>query len=95
MNVLVAKKGLCATDWPVPTMIVNREPFSKRVPFSTNKLLRSRLIASGQLRPRNDNELDQIQLPPGTVVYRIEPGAVERWAFGPAVAYSSGVMVLS
>ncbi len=41
-------------------------------PVSTDKLLRARLIASGRLRP-NHQELDPIQLPPGTVVFRIEP----------------------
>ncbi len=53
--------------------------------FLTDRLLRARLIASGQLRPRNDNELDPIQFPPGTVVYRIEDeernyrGGSSRW----------------
>lgn len=44
--------------------------------FSTDKLMRARLIASGRLRP-NVNELDPIQLPPGTVVYRIEPEVLQ------------------
>ncbi len=50
--------------------------------FSTDKLMRARLIASGRLRPRNDNELDPIQLPPGTVVYRIEPQMPEHLPWG-------------
>lgn len=36
--------------------------------------LRERLIAAGVLRPRS-NELIHVQLPPGTVVLRLEPGA--------------------
>ncbi len=39
---------------------------------STDRPLRARLSASGRLRP-NHNELDPIQLPPGTVVFRIDP----------------------
>lgn len=34
-----------------------------------DRLLRERLIAAGLLRP-NTRELDPIQLPPGTVVFR-------------------------
>jgi hypothetical protein len=37
----------------------------------TDKRLRERLIASGQLRP-NTKELDPIQLNPGAVVFRVE-----------------------
>jgi len=47
--------------------------------FSTDKLMRARLIASGRLRPRNDNELDPIQLPPRTVVFRLIDST--RWLF--------------
>jgi hypothetical protein len=45
----------------------------------TDKRLRERLIASGQLRP-NTKELDPIQLNPGAVVLRIDPGL---WRFNP------------
>ncbi len=55
--------------------INNREPFAHRGSTS-DKLLRARLIASGRLRP-NHNELDPIQLPKGTVVFRIEPEVMQ------------------
>jgi hypothetical protein len=43
----------------------------------TDKRLRERLIASGQLRP-NTKELDHIQLNPGALVFRIE-SEKDRW----------------
>jgi hypothetical protein len=44
--------------------------------LSTDRLLRARLIASGRLRP-NTNELDPVQLPPGTVVFRLVPEVMQ------------------
>jgi hypothetical protein len=46
----------------------------------TDKRLRERLIASGQLRP-NTKELEPIQLNPGAIVFRIETNAefLGRW----------------
>ena len=44
--------------------------------ISTDKLLRARLIASGRLRP-DDNELPRVQLPPGTVVFRLVPEVLQ------------------
>lgn len=47
--------------------------------FSTDALLRARLIASGRLRP-NTNELEPVQLPPGTIVFRVLDST--RYLFG-------------
>jgi hypothetical protein len=39
--------------------------------------LRARLIDAGLLRPQT-NELPNIQLPPGTYVYRLAPSGADR-----------------
>lgn len=44
----------------------------------TDKRLRERLIAAGQLRP-NTKELDPIQLNPGAIVFRIEGSDKRCW----------------
>jgi hypothetical protein len=57
----------------------------------TDKRLRERLIASGQLRP-NTKELDPIQLNPGAVVFRIFDSTTFMYA---AYARNRGLGALS
>lgn len=57
----------------------------------TDKLLRERLIASGQLRP-NTKELEPVQLNPGAVVFRIQSDEEFMALFRSDVAYAVSVL---